>query len=73
MSTVLPEWRRRLLENHPLTALIVFEFILSLIFLAASYLTGKIYFRGVGVGLIIAWVTGLIAYLFQRKAQRPRG
>jgi hypothetical protein len=66
-SIILPEWRRRLLENHLLTVLIAFELILSSVFLIVSYITGKIYFRGVGVGLLIAWVTNLIAYLFQRK------
>ena len=64
---VLPEWRQRLLEQHLLTALIALELVLSVIFLLVSYLTGNIYFKGVGVGLIIAWVTGVIAYLFKKK------
>jgi hypothetical protein len=66
-STILPEWRRRLLKNHLLIVLIAFELILSLVFFIVSYITRNIYFRGVGVGLLIAWVTNLIAYLFQRK------
>ena len=66
-SIILPEWRRSLLENHLLTVLIAFELTLSVIFLILSYLTGRIYFRGVGVGLVIAWVTSSIALIFQRK------
>jgi hypothetical protein len=42
-----------------LTAL---EFIVSVIFLALAYSGGNSYFRGVGVGLLIAWVTGVLAY-----------
>ncbi len=26
-----------------------------------------VYFKGVGVGLVIAWVTGVLAYWLQRK------
>jgi len=66
-STILPDWRRRLLEQHLLTALILLELVLSVIFILIGYLTGNIYFRGVGVGLIIAWVTSAIAYLFKKK------
>ncbi|MFZ0006324.1 MAG: hypothetical protein WBQ58_09290 [Methanoregula sp.] len=42
--------------------LVVFELVLSVIFIFVGYLTGNIYFRGVGIGLLIAWVTGAIAY-----------
>ncbi len=66
-SIILPEWRRRLLEQHLLTALILFELVLSMVFLLVAYLTGNIYFKGVGIGLIIAWVTSAIAYLFKKK------
>lgn len=65
-SILLPDWRRSILERHLLTALIVLELVLSAIFLLIGYLTGKIYFRGVGVGLIIAWVTSGVAYLFKK-------
>jgi len=51
--------------------LILFELVLSVIFLLVSYLTGNIYFKGVGVGLMIAWVTSAIAYLFKRKEVEP--
>jgi uncharacterized membrane protein len=66
-SIILSEWRQRLLQNHLLIVLIGFELILSLIFLIVSYITRNIYFRGVVVGLLIAGVTSLIAYLFQRN------
>ncbi len=66
-SIILPDWRRRLLERHLLTALIALELVLSAIFLLISYLTGNIYFKGVGIGLVIAWVTSGIAYLFKKK------
>jgi hypothetical protein len=68
---ILPEWRRRLLEHHLLTSLIALEFVLSVIFLLVGYVTGHIYFRGVGVGLLIAWVTSGIAYLFKRQVVNP--
>lgn len=29
-----------------------------------------LYFKGVGIGLVIAWVTGAIAYWLQRKGIR---
>jgi hypothetical protein len=44
------------------TVLILFELVLSVIFLLVSYLTGNIYFKGVGVGLVIAWVTSAITF-----------
>ena len=46
-----------------LTAL---EFVLSVVFLSLSYLLGSQYFHGVGIGLVIAWVTGVLAYLVVR-------
>lgn len=66
----MPDWRRKLLEEHLLTALIALELVLSVIFLLMAYLTGNIYFRGVGIGLVIAWATTGIAYLFKRLAKR---
>lgn len=65
-SVILPQWRRRLLEKHLLTVLILLELFLSIIFISIGYLKSDVYFRGVGVGLIIAWVTSSIAYLFKR-------
>ena len=55
------------MEQHLLTALILLELVLSVIFISIGYIAGNIYFRGVGVGLIIAWVTSGVAYLFKRK------
>jgi prepilin signal peptidase PulO-like enzyme (type II secretory pathway) len=66
-SFLLPKWRRRLLKHHLLTSLIALELALSVIFLLVGYLIGNMYVRGVGVGLVIAWVTSLVAYLFQRQ------
>ena len=66
-SFFLPDWRRRLLTHHLLTSLIALELVLSVVFVLVGYLSGHIYFRGVGVGLIIAWVTSGVAYLFQKQ------
>ena len=60
-------WRKNILEHHLIEALTILELALSVIFLSLSFLTGNIYFRGVGIGLVIAWVTGGIAYLFKKK------
>ena len=42
--------------------LVIFEFVLSVVFLLISYVVKSQYLRGVGVGLMIAWVTSAIAY-----------
>jgi hypothetical protein len=55
-------WRKR----HWFQALIIFEVVVSLAMLIVGYITGSGYFRGVGVGLLIAWVTGAIAYAIVR-------
>jgi hypothetical protein len=47
--------------------LVVLELVLSVVFLALSHVWGDLYLRGVGVGLLIAWVTGAIAYLIVRR------
>jgi hypothetical protein len=47
--------------------LVVLELILSVIFLSISYISGNLYFRGVGVGLLIAWVTGAVAYFVVKR------
>jgi hypothetical protein len=62
-----PKWRLWALARLDVT-LILFELTLSVIFISLSYLTGSLYIRGVGVGLIIAWVTSAIAYLYRKKA-----
>lgn len=49
--------------------LILFELIVSVVMLSVGYLTVNAYFRGVGVGLIIAWVTSAIAYFIVMRAK----
>jgi hypothetical protein len=62
----MEEWRRRVLERLDLV-LPLFFLVLSMIFLSWSYLDGSLYLRGVGVGLVIAGITGAIAYLVKRQ------
>jgi hypothetical protein len=50
--------------------LILFELILSVIFVALGHLIGNAYFRGVGVGLIISWVTSAIAYFVTERRKK---
>ena len=57
-ETMEQDWRRR----HWFQALIILEVVVSVVMLIIGYITGSGYFRGVGIGLIIAWVTGAIAY-----------
>ena len=59
-------WRKPILERLDIT-LILFELILSVIFISIGYVTRDVYIRGVGVGLIIAWVTSAIAYLYKKR------
>ncbi|MGD0728517.1 MAG: hypothetical protein ABR981_00360 [Candidatus Micrarchaeaceae archaeon] len=65
----MEKWRKNLLEHHLDTTLILFELVLSVIFILIGYLTGNIYFRGVGVGLVIAWVTSVIAYYIKENVK----
>jgi len=69
-SVLWPEWRIRLLGKLEIV-LAIFELVLSVIFISVSYITSNLYFKGVGVGLLIAGVTSLIAYLF--KIMVPKG
>jgi hypothetical protein len=66
----MEEWRKRILRRLDIT-LIVFELVLSVIFISVSYSTGSLYFRGVGIGLVIAWVTSAVAYLYKLKMAKP--
>ena len=50
--------------------LILFELILSVIFVVLGHLIGSAYFRGVGVGLIISWVTSTIAYYITERRKK---
>lgn len=63
----IPEWRRRVLRQLDVT-LTVFDLVLSAIFLGLSLGTGSLYFRGVGIGLMIAAVTSAVAVLYRRMA-----
>lgn len=47
--------------------LVGLELVLSVIFILLGYISGNIYFRGVGIGLLIAWVTGAIAYFVVKR------
>ncbi len=49
------------------TQITILELVLSVVFLSLSYVFGSLYFRGVGVGLVISWVTGAIAYFVVRR------
>ena len=51
------------------TTLILFELVLSVVFFAVGHLIGSGYIRVVGVGLIIAWVTSALAYLYRMKVK----
>ncbi len=63
----IPRWRLRVLGRLDIV-LILFELVLSVIFISVSYLTGSLYFKGVGIGLVIAWVTSAVAVLYRRMA-----
>ncbi|MEM0140262.1 MAG: hypothetical protein QXZ44_06610 [Ferroplasma sp.] len=60
-------WRKNLDYSTLILLLILLEFIISVVMLSIGYRTGKAYFRGVGVGLVIAWVTSGVAYFIIRK------
>jgi hypothetical protein len=54
-------------REHSVLTLALFELVLSVIFILVGYLIGSMYFRGVGVGLTISWVTSALAYFITRK------
>lgn len=62
-------WRKNLDYATLILMLILFEFIVSVIMLLVGYLTGNAYFQGVGIGLIISWVTSALAYFIVKKAK----
>jgi hypothetical protein len=45
-----------------LVRLVILELVLCVGFFVIGYTRGNAYFRGVGVGLLISWVTGALAY-----------
>ena len=57
------------MEHHLVEALTILELVLSVIFLSISFLTGNVYFKGVGIGLVIAWATSAIAYLVRKTTR----
>jgi len=65
----MKEWRKKVLGRLE-TTLILFELVLSAVFILASYLTGSLYLKGIGIGLVIAWVTSALA-LYMKKKVKP--
>jgi hypothetical protein len=65
------EFRKKHLWGQLDTVLILFDLVLSVIFLLLSYLINNIYIKGVGVGLLIAGVTSAIAYFIRSKKVKP--
>jgi uncharacterized membrane protein YagU involved in acid resistance len=62
-------WRSKLSYTTLILILILFELILSVIFLSLSHIWGNLYFKGVGVGLTISWVTSALAYPIVKRAK----
>lgn len=62
-------WRSRLSYSTLLLTLVLFELVLSVAFLSLSYIWGNLYFKGVGIGLTISWVTSALAYLIVKRAK----
>lgn len=65
----IDKWRQRLAYATLIQMLILLELILSVVLLAFGHLMNDAYFRGVGVGLVISWVTSALAYLIVRRAK----
>ena len=57
-------------ETSLLWQVILLELVLSVIFVVLGHLVGSAYFRGVGVGLIISWVTSVIAYYITERRRK---
>jgi hypothetical protein len=62
--------RKSILKRLDMT-LILFELVLSVVFIVVGHLIDNYYIRGVGVGLTIAWVTSALAYLYRKKKVKP--
>jgi VIT1/CCC1 family predicted Fe2+/Mn2+ transporter len=62
---------RKSILNRLDTTLILFELVLSVVFIVVGHLIDNNYIRGVGIGLTIAWVTSAIAYLYKKKMVKP--
>jgi hypothetical protein len=61
------EFRKKSIWGRLDTTLILFELVLSVIFSLVGHLINSMYLRGIGVGLIISWVTSALAYLYRKK------
>ena len=57
----MDKWRSTLVQ------LVVLELVVCVVFTTLGYVIGNDYFRGVGVGLLIAWVTGALAYFIVKR------
>ena len=47
--------------------IVALEFVLSVIFFTIGHVIGNMYIRGVGVGLLIAWASGALAYFVVKR------
>jgi hypothetical protein len=65
----MEDWRKSVLARLDVT-LVLFDLVLSAVFIVLGYLTANPYIRGVGVGLVIAGVTGGVAYLYKTQTAR---
>jgi len=66
-----PKWRLWFLKRLDAT-LMAFDLVLCAAFLSLAYVDGSLYFKGVGVGLLIAGVTSAVAVLYRsKKAPSP--
>jgi len=54
-------WRSTLIR------LVILELVVSAVFFVLGYATGNMYFHGVGVGLLISWVTSALAYFIVKR------
>lgn len=52
--------------------LVILEFAISIAALLIGHITGNRYFDGVGVGLLVAWVTGGLAYLINTQRGKDK-
>ena len=52
----MDKWRSTLIQ------LVILELVVCVVFFVIGYTSGNAYFRGVAVGLLIAWVTGALAF-----------
>jgi VIT1/CCC1 family predicted Fe2+/Mn2+ transporter len=57
----MDKWRSTLVN------LVILELVLSVVFFTLGHVIGNAYMRGVGIGLLIAWVTGALAYFIVKR------